>query len=309
MIDLNARTLELLPPGRKFNNEMTKYLNYKEFRNQYVNYSNLYMNMFEWTGLPEGFPWWKIEETLFYEGRIGFAIDDESGAGLIALPISGVDTLNIYGEPTGYFLTGIGYSKQFTTEECVRVRDNFQMYAPFQIIQSECARIADAMRTIDVYSKTMKKPWLVTGHKDKLVTYKTLIERVDSNELLIVCDNQMQDDLPKAYPNNQDAKGLGALWLHKHELEDDILTLMGINNANTDKRERLITDEAQSNNILLMLNVDKALDWRLQGCKEIKEKLGLDINVKIRHDYVKEVFKTDGQMGQSNTNTSGSSAT
>ena len=39
--------------------------------------------------------------------------------------------------------------------------------------------------------------------------------------------------------------------LHKHEIWNECMTFLGINNANTDKRERLITNEVDSNNDLI----------------------------------------------------------
>lgn len=56
-----------------------------------------------------------------------------------------------------------------------------------------------------------------------------------------------------------------------------------------DKKERLITDEANSNNELINLNLQSFLAPREQACKQFNEKFGLtgtdkEISVRVRSD-------------------------
>jgi hypothetical protein len=65
------------------------------------------------------------------------------------------------------------------------------------------------------------------------------------------------------------------------------LTVLGINNLG-EKRERLISDETNSNNELINMNLMSYLTPRKQACKEFNEKFGLTgdkaIDVRVRSD-------------------------
>ena len=60
---------------------------------------------------------------------------------------------------------------------------------------------------------------------------------------------------------------------------------------NTEKRERLITDEANANNEVISINAQSMLLTREQACKEINDKYGLDIAVSMR------TFNEEGAEG------------
>ena len=75
------------------------------------------------------------------------------------------------------------------------------------------------------------------------------------------------------------------LELHKHNIWDEFLTFIGINNANTDKKERLITAEAESNNDLINYYLNCFYKTRKKACDEInlkffggEEKITIELN-------------------------------
>lgn len=259
-----------------------------EFHNTMVHLTNLYLNQFEWTNLPQSVSARFLEEVLYFEGAALFFNDD--ALGYMALPVSGEGDMNAYFEFTKYRVNGNRFSKTIAADASVLIRENQMAYPPVQTIESFAIRQADASRTIDVYSKTMKKPWLISVDKDDHMTAKTLTEDIDNNELLIVGSKRTAGMLTAASVNQnpQDGNGLGALWKHKHEWENSTLTWIGINNANTDKRERMITDEVNSNNEVTELNLALKLDWRKKAAEDINKMFGLNVGVRIKHEY-KEV--------------------
>ena len=65
---------------------------------------------------------------------------------------------------------------------------------------------------------------------------------------------------------------------------NEALTFLGINNLMEDKKERLISDEANSNNELINLNLETFLIPRQEACEQINKKYGLNVKVKVRSD-------------------------
>ena len=68
------------------------------------------------------------------------------------------------------------------------------------------------------------------------------------------------------------------------KLEAEFDTKIGIPNANTDKRERLITSEVEANNTETEILVDSWLENLQQGIEQTKELFGLtDLSVQLRY--------------------------
>ena len=61
------------------------------------------------------------------------------------------------------------------------------------------------------------------------------------------------------------------------------MTFLGINNANMDKRERLVDDEVQANNKQVKACEDVMLKAREDAVKRINEMFGLKISVRRRN--------------------------
>ena len=134
----------------------------------------------------------------------------------------------------------------------------------------------------------------ISSHKN-ILTLKKIIDELDNYNWAIVTDAQSIDveSIVKAVPT-------GVKPLTK-ELRDEYnctmneaLTYFGINNANTDKRERLITDEANANNQLIDCCAQMFLESRQRACKEINKKFGTNISVELRNKREeKEVNEDD----------------
>jgi len=273
-----------------------RYLNNREFQNWFAYLCNLYMNLFEWKGLPETVNQRFLKETLFWDGKALFFKDPMLGC--MALPCAGEGNMNVYWEYTKFRAVSNEYDEVYRADESVLIRENQIMYPPLFVVEIYAQKIADMGRSIDVYGKTMKKPWLLTSEQDDKLTQKTLVEEIDQNELLVVGAKRLGGDSMKAYANPQDGQGLLALWRGKHEILDEVLTWFGINNANTEKRERLITAEVESNNQLVQLNTDTALDWQKKACEEINKMFGLNVSVDLNHDYLKEAQQAAEKQGE-----------
>jgi hypothetical protein len=70
--------------------------------------------------------------------------------------------------------------------------------------------------------------------------------------------------------------------LRKIEAEFD--TRVGIPNANTDKRERLITDEVNANNVETTILSDMWMDSIQDGIQQIKDMFGLELKCERRYE-------------------------
>ena len=70
---------------------------------------------------------------------------------------------------------------------------------------------------------------------------------------------------------------------YKIKIWNEALQFLGINNLD-EKKERLITDEANSNNEVINMNLQSYLAPRKHACELFNEKYGEHIDVKVRSD-------------------------
>ena len=91
------------------------------------------------------------------------------------------------------------------------------------------------------------------------------------------------------------------MQVYKHQLWNEALTYLGIENVNTDKKERLVSDEVVNN----MGDVEgerfTRLNARKQACDEINELFGLNVDV----DFRSGTYIRTGSTGNAHIETTG----
>lgn len=77
------------------------------------------------------------------------------------------------------------------------------------------------------------------------------------------------------------------------KLEAEYDTKIGIPNANTDKRERLISDEVNANNVEIYAAASRRLDCFRESCRKVKDMFGVEIAVDWRVDIMPEAGEVE----------------
>lgn len=150
-------------------------------------------------------------------------------------------------------------------------------------------RLYEAERTADVNIKAQKTPVLLLVDETQRLLMENLYNQYDGNKPFIFGDKkQLNADTLKAIKT--DAPFIAdKIIQYKKEIWNEALTFLGINNIMVDKKERLISDEANSNNELINLNLQSCLAPRIEACKQFNEKFGFtgtdkEISVRVRSD-------------------------
>ena len=72
------------------------------------------------------------------------------------------------------------------------------------------------------------------------------------------------------------------LQIQKHMILNEFFSDIGVNNANMDKKERMVANEVEANNEQVKACEDVLLRSREEACKQINRIFGLNISVKRR---------------------------
>jgi hypothetical protein len=279
-------------PGLKYKKKMAEQMNQLVAMDYLQRLLQLAVARFEWSGLPESINVRYLEQTLCQFGMAAFYESAEFG--LLGLQVVQHGRLNMYNEPVEWeTVNPVIHDTLDGSRPHVIVWDTVSHDRTMDTLLLYAGRLAEVERTLDVNIKAQKTPVLIGCVESQRMTLENLYMAYDGNMPVIFADdNLINKDTLKVLKT--DAPYLGdKLMVYKHNVWNEALTFLGINNANTDKRERLITDEAQANEQLIMLSAQAALKSRENACKEINSMFGLSVSVKLKQELQPETVKDD----------------
>ena len=272
--------------------DLTAYINDITFIDYLDRLRMLATSLFTWKGLDEiagnGASRF-LEQSLYENGRACFVKDEKLG--FLALKVNPSDKLNVYNLPTRVDAWSIGYNKQYDFDDIVYIMNNEIQKPTSAILQLFANRLYETERTIDVNLLAQKTPILIEGDTKTILTLKNVYMQYSGNTPFIFGNKQF-DISNKLNVLKTDAPYIiDKLDIHKHQILNEALTVMGIDNANTDKRERLITNEVESNDELISYFLNCYYKTRKKACGEINEKFLKDSDIKLEIVLNKEVVE------------------
>ena len=297
------------PPQSEFSDAML--LNNQTYIDYLERLKKIATSMFEWVNLPDSMNARYLELTLYYKGQASLLYDNNYG--FINTQACDSGYINIYGLPTLVNCYSYSYNAMRSTyvagsdengekdKECILVLNNYMRVPTAVTLELFAYRLAELQRTFDVNVKSQKFPVLIRTDQKQIFTLKKMYEEYDGNTPAIFADkNLVTDDALKAIKTDAPLI-LQELNDAKREIWNEALTFLGVSNL-SEKRERLITSEADSNNELINLNLQSYLIPRQQACKEFNDKFGLtgtdkEISVRVRSDLYNFIKQFDSIAG------------
>ena len=257
-------------------------------------YQMLALNRYRWENLPNGIESRYIEQMLYDNGEC--AMFDHPDLGLCILRSSSRENLNIYGEPTKLTLTGFNEHRTIMMDECVRIMNNDLALPTLPNIVYYARRMAEIDDIIMQNLRQQRVPYLFATDENNSFSMKALYDRIYQGEPAIFIDKEMLKGepenimiIPTVAPYLVDK-----LQIQKQEMERELLTFLGINNT-LEKKERLLTDETNSNNQFIKMSSDIGFKQRQLACEQMNEMFGLNVRVfETQDEFEKEVIGGGG---------------
>lgn len=267
------------------------------------------LSCFKWEGLPEDIDPRFIEYILLY-GGIGGMFELASG-GLAFAPATPIGKLNMYYNPNKIQLIPINggsawyrhayfFVKELASgniivppDACVCF-DNESRIPLIPILRDYARRLANIDRKIDININAQATPYLIVCEEESRRDAINLYKQIGGNEPLIIANKGLAQSLsasvfPTAAPYVADK-----LLADQQKIINQVYTILGVDNSNTEKKERMIDAEATSNNEQIMLMRISRIGPRRRFCEQVNEMFGTNISVRWAVPHLTEGLAEEG---------------
>lgn len=283
-----------IPSGLKGNKvqQENDYLNDQTYLSYMWRLYDLAVSVFEWKNLPKGINERMIERWLLANGMCLFVYDEAlkelederspEGYAMLRMTMNGqFDIYNIPKNRTAYTVDPQYPMKNFDiTNSVICFNDNLGI-PTFLQLDLYAKILWQCERSIYTNLSQQKTPRIVKCSEKQRMSMQNLFAQVDGFMPVCWADKDLDlkdvEVLDTASPYVAD-KIQGV----KHQIWNEALTYLGIENTKTDKKERMVSDEVLGNMGDVEAQRFTRLNSRKQFCKEVNEMFGLEIDVDFR---------------------------
>lgn len=248
------------------------------------------ISVFEFEGLPETWARNYFEYVLFGKGHL--AVLDTDRYGVIPQDC-GLGGFNVFYQPrfaliANPLLQGIGEVEIGVDCEVVKLQPDYS--SPLDIVANYADMMALCMETAGVNLLNSKLAYVfAAGNKTQAESFKKMFDQIASGQpAAFIGKDLFNEDGSRNwdvfFQNLKQNYVAGDVLNDMAKIEQRFCTAIGIPNANTEKRERLITDEVQMNNAETASLVSLWLDTMREDLKRVNEMFGLNISVNYRYE-------------------------
>lgn len=244
--------------------------------------------VFKWK-LPE---WWDENYFLYVLYCRGYlAVFDTMKYGVIPQEC-GLQGYNVFYRPTDVVIANplLGETRKKIDSDCVLM----QLQPDYMGVLDLCAHYAEKMALAssainqNLWHTKIATVFFAGSDAEQQSVKKAYDRMTDGTPMVVVHKNLRDADGNLKYEVfNRDVKQsyiISDLIADARKIEAEFDTRIGVPNANTDKRERLIKDEVNSNNVETVILSDMWMDSIQDGIKKIREMFGLEISCERRYD-------------------------
>ena len=250
-------------------------LNNYTYRQHYNRLCEVAISRFKWTGLPDTIDPRFMELALFSKGSAVFFKDEVMGYLCLRVLLNG--RWDVYNTPIDRTaIANNGYTMNLNQKNSVIIWNNSLRTPSMLDVEMFALRLYNLDRAIDVNANAQKTPVLIMCNEKQRFSMLNMYKEWDGNEPAIFADKGidpkgltvLKTDAPFVADKLFDLKT--AIW-------NEAMTYLGIDNVNTVKKERLITEEAVRNSGGTLANRYSALNARQLACEQINKMFGLNL--------------------------------
>lgn len=248
-----------------------------------------------------------IREALLLKGLFTVTRDDNG----IVLPLKcGATGINVFNRTTTVIVANpvVGSFERIIGEDCEIVYLQQKQGSRFRnlipIITLFSQKLANCDAAIDINLFNSRLPFIFQAPSSQVAeSFKAMYDEIAQGNPAVYVDESMGNILQNENGSNVIVfKGkenfiADLVQTEKQQIVNEFLTTIGINTANTSKRERQIVDEVNANNLEIEANLKLWKQNVEDGVKRVN-RMFPDVNLKITFPYYEEMKKSNEDTGQ-----------
>lgn len=245
------------------------------------------LGSFEWEGLPPEIDPRFVEYVLITRGVGGFFAMKDGTAQWAFCPATPAGKLNMYYNPNRVLLQPVTGGVPWYRHAYYWLRGDV-MYEPnaalcwnnlsrrpfLPTIELYARRLSALDRTVDVNIMAQKTPFIITTNEHGRSDAEQLAMQITGNTAVITMDERAVDTMQTSVLNTQAPFITDKLLSAQTQIVNTFLSMCGVDNSNTEKRERMIDAEATSNNEQIMIVRKSRQRARDMFCEQVAKLTG-----------------------------------
>jgi hypothetical protein len=248
-------------------------------------------NRFKWVGLPPEIDERFLELTLFYQGlAIWYRSEDYDKHFILRGAGMGVD---IYNNPLSFNVVNRGASlipRIIGKNDCVPIWSNYLRTSEIETVLIYSRRLARLDRTIEINTDNARQPRILAANQNTQLSMENLNRQLDEGvPVLKVRDNMDPTAIAQALDMGVDADLFDKLGIMRNRVWNECMSMLGIKNANQDKKERLVADEVSAND----QQVDFMRAVNLNARQAAAESINAMYNLSVSVDYDDDITRNE----------------
>lgn len=247
--------------------------------------TELATNRFKWEGMPDSIDVRFLELTLFNRALSVFFKDERYGK-FLALAGGGTNMVNMVDNPTGFLVTGANYpSRTVSAKHAVPIWANYVRMPDWDIVMLYSSRLAEIDRTIEINTKSARRTKILVTSENSRLSVENINRQIDEGQPTIRVAMPLQDmAFIQAVDLGVDPDSITNLHILRTRQWNECMGLLGIENANQDKKERLVAAEVEANDDQTSMMRYVNLNARRSAAEAINKMFGLDVSVSYYTD-------------------------
>lgn len=253
-------------------------------------------NRFDWQGLPDEIDVRFLELNLTYRALTVFYFDTDVDK-YIAAQGSGAGHTNFIDNPVSFTVIGPDMMAKTLAAlprrdkdgarfnpECVPIWANYSRCPDMDLITLYAHKLAKIDRTIEITIDNMRKTKVVAAPESERLSYVNILRQIGEGQDAILGTRAMTDlgETVTVLDLGVEPTLLSALQIGRSKLWSECMGLLGINNANQDKKERLVAAEVGANDEQVQATRNIALNARQFACEQINRLYNLSVSVDFK---------------------------
>ena len=257
--------------------------------NYYVRYLvQKVISVFEFRNIPEEWALNYFEYVLICRGYVGILRTDRYG---VIPQECGLGGFDIFYQPK--FITVAnpllpGIKQPTIGEDCEVIKMQPDYGSIMDLVGTYADLMALCLESAGINLLNSKLAYVfAAGNKTQAESFKKMFDKIASGDPAVFVDkNLFNEDGSRNwdvfFQNLKQNYVASDILNDMKTIEDQFNTAIGIPNANTQKRERLITDEVNANNIDTEAKIGLWLETMRRDMRRVNEMFGLDLDVRYR---------------------------